>query len=143
MSTLQRMLEEKIPKYREEVGRVLKQHGDKTISEVTIKQAYGGMRGVKGMICDTSVVEPDKGLIVRGRPLLEVKHLWPEEILFLLLTGEEPDANAKAALQKDFDQRADVPDYVWNVLKAMPAVKSFRLGKWGEGDTGVTIVELN
>ncbi len=28
------------------------------------------------------------------------------------------------------------------VLRGMSAVKSFRLGKWGEGDTGVTVVEL-
>ncbi|MCD4690502.1 endonuclease MutS2 [bacterium] len=28
------------------------------------------------------------------------------------------------------------------VLRTIPAVKSFRLGKWGEGDIGVTIVEL-
>jgi len=28
------------------------------------------------------------------------------------------------------------------VLRKMPSVKSFRLGRWGEGDTGVTIVEL-
>jgi DNA mismatch repair protein MutS2 len=29
------------------------------------------------------------------------------------------------------------------VLRTMPSIKSFRLGRWGEGDTGVTIVELN
>jgi DNA mismatch repair protein MutS2 len=28
------------------------------------------------------------------------------------------------------------------VLRSLSAVKSFRLGRWGEGDTGVTIVEL-
>ncbi len=33
-------------------------------------------------------------------------------------------------------------DKTQEVLRGIPAVKSFRLGKWGEGDTGVTIVEL-
>ena len=120
MATLQEVLQQRIPKYREEVRSILKSNGDKTISQVTVAQAYGGMRGIKGMICDTSVVEPDKGLIIRGRPLLEIKHLWPEEIFYLLMTGDEPDAEAKAALQQDYDKRAAVPDYVWDVLEAMP-----------------------
>ncbi len=120
MATLQETLRQKIPAYREETKRILKEHGTTKISDVTITQAYGGMRGVKGMICDTSVVEPDKGLIIRGRPLLEIKHLWPEEILYLLLTGEIPDDAAKADLQQQYDARADVPGYVWDVLKAMP-----------------------
>jgi citrate synthase len=121
MATLQETLAKKIPAWREEIGKLRKDLGDKVISEVTVNQAYGGMRGVKGMICDTSVVEPDKGLIVRGHPLLEIKHLWPEEVFYLLLTGELPDADAKAALQKDYDKRAQVPEYVWDVLQAMPA----------------------
>ncbi len=120
MATLQETLAQKIPVWREEIGKVRKEVGGKVVSEVTINQAYGGMRGVKGMICDTSVVEPDKGLIIRGHPLLEIKHLWPEEILFLLLTGEMPDDEAKAALQQDYDKRAAVPEYVWDVLEAMP-----------------------
>jgi citrate synthase len=120
MATLQETLANKIPVWREEIGKVRKEFGDKVVSEVTVNQAYGGMRGVKGMICDTSVVEPDKGLIIRGHPLLEIKHLWPEEIFFLLLTGEMPDDEAKAALQQDYDRRAAVPEYVWDVLEAMP-----------------------
>ncbi|MFH0981564.1 MAG: citrate (Si)-synthase [Planctomycetota bacterium] len=121
MATLQETLARKIPGWREEVAKVKKTLSDKVISEVTVEQAYGGMRGVKGMICDTSVVEPDKGLIVRGHPLLEIKHLWPEEVLFLLLTGDQPDEKAKAALQQDYDKRATVPGYVWDVLQAMPS----------------------
>lgn len=120
MATLQELLRERIPGYRNEVQNLLKAHGGDKISDVTVQQAYGGMRGVKGMICDTSVVEPDKGLIIRGRPLLEIKHLWPEEIFFLLLTGDEPDEAAKKDLQQQYDKRADVPGYVWDVLRAMP-----------------------
>jgi len=120
MATLQELLLQKIPAYREQVRGLLESHGDKVISEVTVQQAYGGARGVKAMVCDTSVVEPEKGLIVRGHPLMEIKHLWPEEMFFLLLTGELPDEEGKLALQREFDRRSQVPEYVWDALRAMP-----------------------
>ena len=66
------------------------------------------------------MVSPDTGLIVRGHPLLEIKELWPEEIFFLLLTGQVPDAEAKTALQTEFDRRSQVPEYVWDLLHSMP-----------------------
>ncbi|MFN3821457.1 MAG: citrate/2-methylcitrate synthase, partial [bacterium] len=121
MATLQERLAELIPQMRKEIADVRKQFGSVKISEVTVDQAYGGMRGVKGLICDTSVVEPDKGLIIRGYPLLEIKHLWPEEIFYLLLTGEIPDKDAVSALQMDLAKRSHVPDYVWDVLQSMPS----------------------
>lgn len=121
MATLQERFAALLPEIRKTVGSVIKEKGDEVISQVTVKQAYGGMRGVKGMICDTSVVEPDKGLIIRGYPLLEVKDLWPEEIFYLLMTGEKPDKEATQALQLDLAARSHVPDYVWDVLMAMPA----------------------
>ena len=120
MATLQELLLQKIPVYRQQVRGLLESHGDKVISEVTVQQAYGGARGVKAMVCDTSVVEPEKGLIVRGHPLMEIKHLWPEEMFFLLLTGELPDEEGKLALQREFDRRSQVPEYVWDALRAMP-----------------------
>jgi len=121
MVTLQEKFAALVPEMRKETGAVLKEKGGNKMSEVNVKQAYGGMRGVKGMICDTSVVEPDKGLIIRGYPLLTIKELWPEEIFYLLLTGEKPDKEATAALQLDLAARSHVPEYVWDVLMAMPA----------------------
>ncbi len=37
---------------RSEVKSLIKEHGDKIISEVTVTQAYGGMRRVKAQVCD-------------------------------------------------------------------------------------------
>ena len=54
MSLLKNKLEEIIPKFREEVGEIRKNHGDKKLCDVTVAQAYGGMRGVKVMITETS-----------------------------------------------------------------------------------------
>ena len=120
MATLQDLLKAKIPGYRMAKQDLLQEHGSKVISTVTVQQAFGGMRGVKGLVCDTSVVEPDSGLIIRGRPLKEIKHLWPEEIFFLLLTGDLPDAECKLALQREFDRRSQVPQYVWETLEGLP-----------------------
>jgi citrate synthase len=114
-------LAEKIPAWRDRIKALVKEHGSKVISEVTVEQCYGGMRGVKGMVCDTSDVPPDKGLIIRGIPVAQLTGRIPEEVLYLLLTGELPDSATVKELQADLDARAGVPGYVWNVLEAMPA----------------------
>lgn len=120
MATLQDKLSEQLPRKREEIRSLVKEHGDKVMSQVTVTQAFGGMRGVKGLICDTSLVEPDVGLIIRGRNILELVDHLPEEIFYLLLTGELPDKAALEALQADLSKRQQVPQYVWDVLDAMP-----------------------
>jgi len=120
MSLLKRKLAQQIPGLREDIKTVNVQHGDRSISEVTVAQAYGGMRGVKGLICDTSVVEPDKGLIIRGIPILELTDRLPEEIFFLLLTGELPTDGELKSVQQELNSRSEVPGYVWDVLAAMP-----------------------
>lgn len=120
MSTLQEKLAANIPDIRKQVADIVAKHGEKVISEVTVAQAYGGMRGVKCMVCDTSVVDPDKGLMIRGRPISELTKRLPEEIFFLLCTGELPDAQALATLQHDLRKRREVPAYVWKVLYDLP-----------------------
>lgn len=120
MSRLKEKLAGQFPALREGTHALAKEHGNTVISEVTVAQAFGGMRGVKGMVCDTSVVDPDKGLIVRNIPIGQLAARLPEEIFYLLCTGELPDAESLASLQDDLRARAEVPAYVWDVLKAMP-----------------------
>jgi citrate synthase len=120
MSMLFTKLQELVPQWRQERMEVLKEFGSKELSGCTVAQAYGGMRGVKGMVCETSLVEPDKGLIIQGRPLLDIKHLWPEETFYLLLTGDIPTEEEKLDLMRELDKRSHVPEYIWDILYAMP-----------------------
>jgi len=120
MSLLKKKLAEQIPGLRDEIKNFVKEHGDKQISTVSIAQAYGGMRGVRAMVCDTSEVPPDKGLLVRNIPIGELTDRLPEEIFFLLCTGELPDKKELKDLQDEYASRSKVPTYVWKVLEAMP-----------------------
>jgi citrate synthase len=121
MSKLHDRLTQQVPELRDTVKNLQKTYGQTVISQVTVEQAYGGMRGVKSLVCDTSEVPPDKGLIIRGIPIADLTHTLPEETLWLLLTGELPGKAEVADLQDDLRARAEVPSYVWAVLEAMPA----------------------
>jgi len=120
MATLKDALAELIPGRREEIKDLVTGNGDKVISEVTIAQAYGGMRGVKGLVCDTSFVDPDAGLIVRGIPISDLTDRAPEEIFYLLCVGSLPSEEEVASVKKEFADRSEVPGYVYDVLRAMP-----------------------
>lgn len=120
MASLQEKLAAKIPGWRQTAQAIIKEHGQKVISTATVEQAYGGMRGIKSIVCDTSSVPPETGLIIRGIPISELKAKLPEEIFYLLLTGELPEGDELRAFQDDLRRRADVPPYVWEVLRVMP-----------------------
>ncbi len=120
MSLLKQELRKQIPNVQNEIKQLIAEKGDQKISDVTVSQAYSGLRGIKAFVCDTSSVSADKGLIIRGMPLLNITHILPEEVFFLLLTARLPNEDEVADLQKDFSSHLEVPDYVWNVLSEMP-----------------------
>ena len=120
MATLQESLAQLLPAWRDEVRDFIKEHGDDTVAKISLSQVYGGMRGVRALVCDTSNVEPDTGLVIRGIHVKNLTDRLPEEIFWLLLTGSLPDEHSLQTLQTDLRRRAPVPDYVWKVLEAMP-----------------------
>jgi len=120
MSLLKQELRKQIPRVQNEIKQLIIDKGDEKISDVTVAQAFSGLRGIKAFVCDTSSVSADKGLIIRGIPLLEITHISPEEVFFLLLTGRLPNKDELADLKNDFSSHLEVPDYVWKVLSEMP-----------------------
>ena len=78
------------------------------------------MRGVKSLICDTSTVSADKGLIIRGNSILDITGILPEEVFYLLLVGHLPNNDQLLDLQNQLNDHRTVPDYVWKILDAMP-----------------------
>lgn len=120
MSLLKNTLSQKIPDWRYDAKKLIEDKGNQVIGEVSLSQVYGGMRGIKGLVCDTSSVSPDTGLIIRGIPLLEITDILPEEVFHLLLTGDLPNDDQLKDIQDQLKKHEEVPDYVWDVLKAMP-----------------------
>ena len=120
MNSLKNELTNQIPLLQNDIKKLISEKGGEKISEVTVAQAYSGLRGIKAFVCDTSSVSADKGLIIRGIPLLEMTHALPEEVFYLLLTGKLPNDSELKELQEEFSKHLEVPDYVWNVLKEMP-----------------------
>ena len=120
MSNIFEKLSEKIPFWRKETHELLIKASEKIVSEVTISQVYGGMRDIRALICDTSRVPKEEGLIIRGRYLKDLVEKSPEEIYYLLLTGDLPDKKELEDFSAEIKKRKNVPSYVWDVLKAMP-----------------------
>ena len=80
MNLLKNELTKQIPVIQKDIKKLISEKGNEKISEVTVAQAYSGLRGIKAFVCDTSSVSADKGLIIRGIPLLEMTHILPEEV---------------------------------------------------------------
>ncbi len=128
--TLKRKLETKIDPMRDRIKTLVKKHGDKSISDVKIKQVLGGIRGVNCLICDTSNLDPYEGIRFRGYNIPELckklpkapggKQPLPEGLFYLLLIGELPSKNDVKEITEEWQQRSKLPDYLVKIMDSLP-----------------------
>jgi citrate synthase len=129
MMNLKDKLAAQIPAWRERVGSLIQEHGDTVVGEVTIRQVYGGMRGVKSLVSDISYVDPNEGIRLRGYTIPEALKLLPKSaeaeiplvggLYYLLLTGEIPSYEEALQVESEWKARSAVPDHVFKVLMFM------------------------
>ena len=130
MDPLKKKFEKKALAVFKESRSILKEHGDKKVDEVTLSQVFGGMRGVKSMIWETSNLDAIKGIKFRGFSIPELKKKLPsrsndnqplpEGLFWLMLTGEIPSADEVRWLTDEWERRATVPEHTYTLLDNLP-----------------------
>lgn len=130
MDPLKQKFNEKASILREEIRGMLQEHGDKKIDEVKLKQVYGGARGIKMMIWETSQLDAVKGISFRGHYIPELRELLPkgpdgkeprpEGLFWLMLVGEIPTEEEVHWLTQQWTRRSNVPEHTFRLLDSLP-----------------------
>ncbi len=121
MDLLHTRLEAQFRETREEIAGLIRDHGDLAIGSVHLAQLFGGMRGLRALVCDTSTVDPELGLAIRGLPIKQLHDRCPEEIFWLLLTSFLPDDRELSFLRERLHDLRTLPGYIAPLLDGMPA----------------------
>jgi citrate synthase len=113
-----------------EIKEIIKEHGSKTIGEVTLSQVYQGMRGITGLVTETSLLDAQEGIRFRGYTIPELQEKLPrakgggeplpEGLFYLMLIGELPTEENVANITNIWQRRSHVPQHVFNTIDALP-----------------------
>ncbi len=113
-----------------EIKALLKEHGSKKIGEVTLAQVYQGMRGITGLVTETSLLDPQEGIRFRGYTIPELQEKLPkaeggneplpEGLFYLMLIGDLPTASDVDAITDILQRRSHVPNHVFATIDALP-----------------------
>ena len=113
-----------------EIKALLKEHGDKKIGEVTLSQIYQGMRGITGLVSETSLLDAQEGIRFRGYTIPELAEklpkakngteTLPEGLFHLMLLGELPTEDDVQHVTALWQRRSHVPNHVFATIEALP-----------------------
>jgi len=123
-------MEEVIAARQTEVKTFMAEHKNTKIGDVTVGQVVGGMRGLPGMLYETSKLHHIDGIEYRGRDLFDIRENAPktveggqpipEGILWLLLTGEFPNATEIANFKEDMYERGALTAEEEKLIRSFP-----------------------
>ncbi|KAK8166425.1 citrate synthase-like protein [Phyllosticta citrichinensis] len=124
-STLKRVIPEK-----RELLKQVKAHADKKLGDVKVENTLGGMRGLKAMVWEGSVLDPNEGIRFHGRTIKDCQkdlpkgtsgtEMLPEAMFWLLITGEVPSTAQVRQLSRELAEKASIPKFVEKMLDDFP-----------------------
>ncbi len=116
--------------WRQRVSHLKEAHGAVKVSDITIEQLYGGIRGVAINVSDISYVDPQEGIRLRGFTVPEILTLLPKMkgaempmvggLYHLLMANEIPTYEDALAVESEWIKRSTVPEHVFDVIRQLP-----------------------
>ncbi len=130
MDILKQKFQEKALALFKENRAMLKEYGSTVVGQIQIDQLFGGMRGMKSMIWETSELDAYEGIRFRGYSIRQLrkalpkaegcKEPLPEGLFWLMLVGDIPTEREVKWLSDEWRRRSTVPDHTFKVLDSLP-----------------------
>jgi citrate synthase len=130
MGIIKERFKEKSDAVASEIKDLLKDHGTKKIGEVQLSQIYQGMRGMTGLVTETSLLDAQEGIRFRGYSIPELQEKLPkakggteplpEGLFYLMLVGQLPTEEDVHHLTATWQRRSHVPNHVFATIEALP-----------------------
>ncbi len=130
MGYIKDLFREKADAQSKEIKSIIEQHGNKKIEDVTLAQVYQGMRGITGLVTETSLLDSNEGIRFRGFSIPELREKLPkveggneplpEGLFYLMLIGEVPTHEDVDHVSATWARRSHVPNHVFDVIEAFP-----------------------
>ncbi|EPT06133.1 hypothetical protein FOMPIDRAFT_1044595 [Fomitopsis schrenkii] len=128
--TIQEALQEVIPAKQARLKQLKAEHGQTVIGDVKVEHVIGGMRGLKAMLWESSVLDPMEGIRFHGLSIPDCQNVLPaapggkeiiaESMLWLLMTGKVPTEAETRQLSRQLAERGELPDYVVQLIDSLP-----------------------
>lgn len=130
MAILKETFKERADAQNTEIKYILSKHGNDVIGQVKLSQIYQGMRGITGLVTETSLLDAQEGIRFRGHTIPELREKLPkapggteplpEGLFHLLLIGDVPTADETEYITSNWQRRSHVPNHVFATIDALP-----------------------
>jgi citrate synthase len=130
MGNLKQKFADKALPLSAEIKQFVKENANVALGTFTVEDVYAGMKGVIGLLTETSLLDANEGIRFRGYSIPELRKFLPkvpggteplpEGLFHLMLIGEMPTYDDVLAIQADWKLRAEVPKHVFDAIEALP-----------------------
>ena len=127
-SLLKEKLQKQIPERRENLANFKNIYKDKIVDTIKAEQVVGGMRDIKSLYWDTSLLDANEGIKFNNLSIDELRSKLPshkkepmvESMLWFLLTKEIPNRSQVENLKLELKKRSFLRNDVKNFINTLP-----------------------